>query len=182
MIRKMYLPWCVFALNWLLLPNSAGEEPSARPNVLLVMIDDLRPALGCYGDAAAISPNIDRLADEGMRFTNGYSACNVCSPSRAAILTGKNPARLLLTQWLPSGRWSATGNRMREGRYVSNLPLEETTIAEALRDVGYRTGFVGKWHLDNPNDVSTAGRIAGRYSVSNWVTSHSISNAMIRKY
>lgn len=85
-------------------------------------------------------------------------------------MTGKNPARLLLTQWLPSGRWSRTGNKMREGRYLSNLPLEEVTIAEALRAEGYRTAFMGKWHLGTETyyypehqgfDINVAGRDYG---------------------
>ena len=102
-----------------------------------------------------------------MRFTDGYAACNVCSPTRAAIMTGKYPARLLLTQWLPAGRWSRTRNQLREGRYISNLPLEEVTVAEAMREAGYRTAFMGKWHLGTETyyypehqgfDVNVAGR------------------------
>ncbi|MEM7560040.1 MAG: sulfatase-like hydrolase/transferase, partial [Planctomycetota bacterium] len=113
-----------------------------KPNVVLILVDDLGwRDLGCMGSEYYQTPNIDALADRGVRYTNGYAACNVCSPTRAAILTGKYPARLLLTQWLPSGRWSATKNRMREGRYLSNLPLEEVTIAEALREAGYQTAF-----------------------------------------
>ena len=127
---------------------TAAMVAEPKTNVVLILIDDLGwKDLGCYGSEYYRTPNIDRLAGEGLRFTDGYAACNVCSPTRAAILTGKYPARLLLTQWLPSGRWSRTRHKMREGRYVSNLPLEEVTIAEALRDAGYRTGFMGKWHL-----------------------------------
>ena len=85
-------------------------------------------------------------------------------------MTGKYPARLLLTQWLPSGRWSRTGHKLREGRYVSNLPLEEVTIAEAMRQAGYRTAFMGKWHLGTETyyypehqgfDLNVAGRDYG---------------------
>jgi arylsulfatase A-like enzyme len=149
------------------LPAAAQE----RTNVVLFLIDDLGwKDVGCYGSTYYETPNIDRLAAEGMRFTDGYAACNVCSPSRAAIMAGKYPARMLLTQWLPSGRWSNTKHKLREGRYVANLALEETTIAEALRDGGYTTAFMGKWHLGTETyyypehqgfDVNVAGRDYG---------------------
>lgn len=124
--------------------------PSARaatPNVILFLIDDLGwRDLGCQGSTYYQTPNIDRLAKEGVRFTDAYSACAVCSPTRAAILTGKYPARLLLTDWLPSGRWDPKA-KLREGRFVRALPVEEVTLAEALREGGYRTASIGKWHL-----------------------------------
>ncbi|MCO8124556.1 sulfatase [Stieleria sp. TO1_6] len=161
----------------LIIPSSfavcadSSDNSYANSNVVLILIDDLGwKDLGCYGSDYYQTPNIDRLADEGMRFTDGYAACNVCSPTRAAIMTGKYPARLLLTQWLPSGRWNATKNKLREGRYIANLPLEEFTIAEAMRDNGYRTGFIGKWHLGTETyyfpehqgfDINIAGRDYG---------------------
>lgn len=151
--------------------STAEEQDRPNTNVVFILIDDLGwKDLGCYGSDYYHTPNIDRLAAAGMRFTDGYAACNVCSPTRAAILTGKYPARLLLTQWLPSGRWNASENRLREGRYLSNLPLEEVTIAEALREGGYRTAFMGKWHLGTETyyypehqgfDVNVAGRDYG---------------------
>ncbi|MEQ8786995.1 MAG: sulfatase [Pirellulaceae bacterium] len=147
----------------------AAESP--KTNVVFILIDDLGwKDLGCYGSEYYQTPHIDRLAAEGMRFTNGYAACNVCSPTRAAIMTGKSPARLLLTQWLPSGRWSRTSKKLREGRYLGRLPLEEITIAEAMREAGYRTAFLGKWHLGTETyyypehqgfDVNVAGRDYG---------------------
>tara|TARA_R110002049_G_scaffold4601_5_gene32294 strand:+ start:417471 stop:418916 length:1446 start_codon:yes stop_codon:yes gene_type:complete len=150
---------------------NANTTADARTNVVLILIDDLGwKDLACYGSDYYQTPHIDQLANEGMRFTDGYAACNVCSPTRAALMSGKYPARLLLTQWLPSGRWSATGNKLREGRYISNLPLEEVTIAEAMRDAGYRTAFMGKWHLGTETyyfpehqgfDVNIAGRDYG---------------------
>jgi arylsulfatase A len=151
-------------------PSLANAE-GTKTNVVLILIDDLGwKDLGCYGSEYYTTPNIDRLAGEGMRFTDGYAACNVCSPTRAAIMTGKYPARLLLTQWLPSGRWSRTENKLREGRYISNLPLEEVTVAETMREAGYRTAFMGKWHLGTQTyyfpehqgfDVNVAGRDYG---------------------
>jgi len=166
----------LFALGVLMLPvaalatDAAGGEPG-KTNVVLILIDDLGwKDVGCCGSTYYQTPQIDRLASEGMRFTNGYAACNVCSPTRAAIMTGKYPARLLLTQWLPSGRWNPKRHKMREGRYISNLPLEEVTIAEAMREAGYRTAFMGKWHLGTETyyypehqgfDVNVGGRDYG---------------------
>jgi arylsulfatase A len=123
----------------------AADVP--KPNIVLFLIDDLGwRDLGCQGSTYYQTPNIDRLAREGVRFTDGYAACAVCSPTRAAVLTGKYPARLLLTDWLPSGRWNPKA-KLREGRFVRALPVEEFTLAEALREGGYRTASIGKWHL-----------------------------------
>ena len=133
--------------------ESAVLVPAARaadgrpPNIVLFLIDDLGwRDLGCQGSSFYRTPNIDRLARDGVRFTDAYAACAVCSPTRAAILTGKYPARLLLTDWLPAGRWDPLA-RLREGRFLRSLPVEEFTLAEALRDGGYRTASIGKWHL-----------------------------------
>jgi arylsulfatase A len=128
---------------------SAGTArcESARPNIILFLIDDLGwRDLGCQGSGYYQTPHIDKLASDGARFTNAYSACAVCSPTRAAILTGKYPARLMLTDWLPSGRWDPQAKLMT-GRFVRGLPVEEFTLAEALRSAGYRTANIGKWHL-----------------------------------
>lgn len=149
--------------------ESSAEQ--SRMNVVFILIDDLGWSdVGCNGSTYYRTPNIDQLASEGVRFTSAYAACNVCSPTRAAVMTGRYPARMLLTTWLPSGRWSRTKHRMIEGRYISNLPLEEFTIAEALREGGYRTAFMGKWHLGTETyyypehqgfDVNVAGRDYG---------------------
>ncbi len=159
----------LLSLTWPAPGINGAEKPDM--NVVFFLIDDLGYRdLSCYGSTYYETPNIDGLAAQGMRFTDGYAACNVCSPTRAAVMTGKYPARLLLTQWLPAGRWSPTQNRLREGRYISNLPLEEVTIGEAMREVGYRTAFMGKWHLGTETyyypehqgfDVNIAGRDYG---------------------
>ena len=125
----------------------AGDAPKQKPNIILFLIDDLGwRDLGCQGSTFYQTPHIDRLAAEGVRFTDAYAACAVCSPTRAAVLTGKYPARLLLTDWLPSGRWNPKA-KLRKGRFLRGLPVEELTLAEALREGGYRTASIGKWHL-----------------------------------
>jgi arylsulfatase A len=128
--------------------SGLAEEAAPRPaNIILFLIDDLGwMDLGCQGSRYYQTPHIDRLAAEGARFTDAYAACAVCSPTRAALLTGKYPARLLLTDWLPSGRWNPKA-KLREGRFLRGLPVEEHTLAEALREAGYHTANIGKWHL-----------------------------------
>jgi arylsulfatase A len=90
---------------------------NTQPNIILFLIDDLGwKDLGCQGSTYYQTPHIDQLARNGVRFTDAYAACAVCSPTRAAVLTGKYPARLLLTDWLPSGRWDPKA-KLREGRW-----------------------------------------------------------------
>ena len=139
------LPTLLFAFTVIL---SLCQQGYGRPqNIVLFLIDDLGwMDLGCQGSTYYQTPNIDKLAAEGVRFTDAYAACAVCSPTRASILTGKYPARLLLTDWLPSGRWKPS-SKLIEGRKIRGLPLEEHTLAETLRDAGYQTIHIGKWHL-----------------------------------
>jgi len=138
----------VISASLLLLSSGSLYAADVRkPNIVLFLIDDLGwMDLGCQGSTFYQTPHVDRLAREGARFTDAYAACAVCSPTRAAILTGKYPARLLLTDWLPSGRWDPK-SKLREGRFLRELPSAELTLAEALRDGGYRTASIGKWHL-----------------------------------
>jgi arylsulfatase A-like enzyme len=123
----------------------AAAEP-ARPNVIVILVDDLGWAdLGCTGSKLHETPNLDRLAAAGVRFTQAYSACTVCSPTRAALLTGKYPARLHLTDWIAGH--AAPHARLLPPDWSKRLPLEETTLAEMLRGAGYATAAIGKWHL-----------------------------------
>ena len=123
-----------------------AAEP-ARPNVVVILIDDLGWAdLGCYGSKFHRTPNLDRLAAEGMRFTHAYAACPVCSPTRAALLTGKYPARLHLTDYIP-GQDNSNEYKLLRPDFLQQLPLEETTLAEMLKGAGYTTAAIGKWHL-----------------------------------
>lgn len=129
-------------------PVSAGGEQRHRlPNVILFLVDDLGwMDLQCYGSRFHETPHVDALAAEGVRFTQAYAACHVCSPTRASVLTGKYPARLGLTDWLP-GRQDHPFQKLKNAAIPPHLPLEEVTLAEALREHGYRTAHIGKWHL-----------------------------------
>jgi len=123
-----------------------AAERQRRPNIIFILADDLGwTDLGCFGSTFYQTPNIDRLARQGMRFTDSYAACPVCSPTRAAILTGKYPARLHLTDWIP-GR-TPPGVKMRLPDWTPYLPLHEVTLAEALQPAGYTSAGIGKWHL-----------------------------------
>lgn len=128
--------------------SSAWAEPT-QPNIVLIFADDLGiHDLSCYGRSDQPTPNLDRLASSGMRFTTAYTAQPICSPSRAALMTGKCPARLHLTNYLP-GRADAPSQKLLQPVIEGQLPLEEPTIAEWLKGAGYATGLFGKWHLGN---------------------------------
>jgi len=124
-----------------------------KPNIVFILVDDLGySGVGCYGNTLHETPNVDRLAREGMRFTDAYAACAVCSPTRASIQTGQYPIRYGITDWIAGARKPNTP--LKEKFTKRMLPLEATTIAEVLRDAGYQTAFVGKWHL-NDRDHTT---------------------------
>jgi arylsulfatase A-like enzyme len=128
-------------------PNHAlAAEPFHRLNVVFVMADDLGWAdLGCYGGKFYESPSIDRLAREGMRFIQAYTAGSVCSPTRSSIQTGKYPVRTGITDYVPG--LHPAGVKLDTPHTRRELALEETTVAEALARQGYQTFYSGKWHL-----------------------------------
>ncbi|MFP6764896.1 MAG: sulfatase [Planctomycetaceae bacterium] len=119
-----------------------------RPNIILIFIDDLGWGdVGCYGNDFIDTPRIDRLAAEGVRFTDFYAAGAVCSPTRCAVQSGQNQARIGVTAHIP-GHWRPY-ERVITPLTTMALPLDTVTVAEALKNSGYSTGYVGKWHLGN---------------------------------
>ena len=125
--------------------SSTGSWAGRKPNIVFFFIDDLGWSdLGCYGSRYHLTPNIDALAGRGMRFTDGYAACPVCSPTRAALMTGKFPARLGITDWIGASQRRKVLLSPANG---AALPQAELTFAEVLREAGYATAYFGKWHL-----------------------------------
>lgn len=121
-----------------------------RPNIVFFLADDLGwRDLGCYGSTFYETPNIDRLARDGIRFTQAYAACPVCSPTRASLLTGRWPQRTGVTDYIGAAqpdKWKRN-TRLLPAPYAERLALGEVTLAEALKQAGYATMHAGKWHL-----------------------------------
>lgn len=140
--------FCRLSLATLLLtPLAALHAAEPRPNIVLILADDLGWSdLGCYGADLHETPHLDRLAQQGMRFTDAY-AMSVCTPSRAALLTGKHAARLHMTIWSEGSRNGPKKRKLIQADSLHDLPHTETTLATRLRDAGYLTALVGKWHL-----------------------------------
>ena len=138
----------------------AEENAGTRqnPNIVFFLVDDLSwMDIACYGSKFYETPNIDRLAHDGIRFTNAYAACHVSSPTRASIMTGRYPASIGMTDFL-AGRRNHPFQRFLNNPNRQQLPDDELTIAEALRNNGYRTAIIGKWHLGNtPYGPTTRG-------------------------
>lgn len=129
---------------------SAGEAP--KPNIIIVLVDDLGwTDLACFGSRYHRTPHLDRLAQDGMRLTSGYAACTVCSPTRAALLTGQYPARLHLTDWIAGH--DRPFAKLKIPDWTKRLEQSTVTIAERLKSAGYATACIGKWHLGDETHV-----------------------------
>ncbi len=143
--RRHFLKQTTLGLSYLALAQP-GFTLEKKPNFVFILVDDLGwKDLGCYGSRFYETPNLDKLASQGMLFTDAYAACPVCSPTRAAIMTGKHPARVNITDWIPGKR--APNEKLIGPQDLHNLPLEEETLAEVFQEQGYKTFYAGKWHL-----------------------------------
>ncbi len=172
-----------FSLLSLLIAHFSWSQNPEKFNIVLIHVDDLGwTDIGALGSDFYDTPNIDRLAEEGVLFTNSYAAAAICSPTRAALLTGKYPASLGITDWIRAkfqgvttsgepGEFEVFDDKpLKTPKIQGFLPLEEKTIAEYLKPLGYRTLHVGKWHLGeegfHPNnqgfDVNVGGNDLGQ--------------------
>src|SRR6478752_2532705 len=131
--RRMWT-WAALLLPLALAVNTAQAQPTKNPNILLIYADDMGYGeLGCYGNKVIPTPNIDKIAADGIRCTQGYVSAPLCSPSRAGLMTGRYPTR-----------YGHENNTMAPGK---GLPEQEVTLAQRLKTLGYATGIIGKWHL-----------------------------------
>ena len=136
-------------------PASAAQQPAAPTNFVIILVDDWGwTDVGFTGGKLYETPHIDKLAATGVRFSNAYSACTVCSPTRASLLTGKYPARLHITDWIHGHNRPFA--KLKPPQWTEFLPREETTIAEALKASqtapAYATAAIGKWHLGDAKE------------------------------
>lgn len=156
-MTRIFVKKCVIALVELIVlfvcVSTQLIAQSLQPNIIFILADDLGYAdLGCYSNPFNETPNIDSIASRGLRFTQAYSASPVCSPSRAALLTGKHPARLDVTNFL-GGERTDPQSPVLPAEWQRYLSPREVTIAELLRSKGYNSGFVGKWHLGSADSL-----------------------------
>jgi arylsulfatase A-like enzyme len=166
-LRHLFSTLFVAVLFGIWSPPTIQAE-TLPPNIVFILADDLGWAdLGCYGADLHETPRLDALAREGVRFTQAYTPSPVCTPTRASMMTGKHPARLRMTTW-----YEASANPPQDRALIppvteGNLPLSEITLAEVLREKGYATAHVGKWHLGDakhyPENQGFDWNIGGTY-------------------
>ncbi|MDG2130327.1 MAG: sulfatase [Fuerstiella sp.] len=155
MRHKVTVPILLLAIGCPSGVTRAAEQ--AHTNFVFFLVDDMGWAdSGCFGSTFHETPHIDALAAAGMKFTAGYAACPVCSPTRASIMTGRHPVRVNITDWIPGSTAARAYNpRFQQINDRDDLALEEVTIAEALQKNGYQTFFAGKWHLGSQGHLPT---------------------------
>ena len=141
----------------LMIASPLRADSGPKMNFVFVLIDDLGWAdLSCYGSTYHETPNLDALARSGVRLTNAYAACPVCSPTRASIMTGRHSVRVDITDWIPGQNAKQdAAHRFLQIEDRNELPLQEVTIAEILLHAGYQTFFAGKWHLGGSGFLPT---------------------------
>ena len=158
MKRRDFLKQCAGIAGAFVFSNRVMQFSLGRsPNFIFILVDDLGwrdvgyyVGYGYNGSTYYETPNINKLARQGMRFTDAYAACPVCSPTRASIMAGKYPARMHLTDWIHGHEFPDA--KLLIPDWTHYMSTEEVTIAEALKAAGYATGHVGKWHLgDDPS-------------------------------
>ncbi len=136
----------VFSVGMLPCVSRAEDDSSAKPNIIFILVDDLGATdLGCFGSSFYQTPNIDRLAQDGVKFTHAYAACTVCSPTRASFVTGRYPAVLHLTDWIAGH--DRPKAKLRIPDWSQRLTHDVPTLPQAMHAAGYTTCAIGKWHL-----------------------------------
>lgn len=151
-----------FLIVTLVSASLVAAEPERRPNIVVIMADDLGwTDLHCQGNEKLDTPSLDKFATQGMRFTSGYAAAPVCTPTRAAMMTGQSPARLAITNHAPGNgdAFHLEDSTLVEAEWNTYLALEYDTLAERLKRAGYATGFVGKWHLSHKPGKNEKGKL-----------------------
>ncbi len=147
MDRRAFLQRLGMALSVATLPGIRCRAKRKRPNFIVILADDLGwPQISLHGSEYYQTPNIDRLAQQGMHFTDAYAAAPVCSPTRASLMTGQYPARLHITDFIAGGA-DPKDAAYRQPKWQKWLPLEQVTLGENLQAAGYATALFGKWHL-----------------------------------
>ena len=153
MKRRLLFAFCTGVAAFTLSFSARAADPATRPNVIFILADDLGYGdLGCFGQKKIKTPNLDRLAAEGMRFTQAYAGTTVCAPSRCALMTGQH-----------TGHCYIRGNKELKPEGQEPMPADTFTVGHLMKKAGYVTGMIGKWGLGNPGSASTPDKMGFDY-------------------